>query len=101
MKVAGIREVKNRLSQYLRWVAQGETVLVTDRGEVVAQLAPPPIYADGLGGAEREALERLARAGHLRLARPGTPPAAAGTLPPPSEPVDLAEELRRMREDRA
>lgn len=37
----GVRELKNRLSEYLRAVRAGERVLVTDRGEVVAELAPP------------------------------------------------------------
>ena len=41
MKAVGIRELKNRLSEHLREVRRGETILVTDRGEVVAELAPP------------------------------------------------------------
>ena len=45
MRAVGIREMKNKLSEYLRIVAEGETVLVTDRGRVVAQLAPPPAHA--------------------------------------------------------
>ena len=38
MKVVGIRELKDRLSQYLRLARTGEPVLVADRGEVVAEL---------------------------------------------------------------
>jgi prevent-host-death family protein len=41
MKTVGIRELKNRLSEYLREVRAGENVLVTDRGEVIAELLPP------------------------------------------------------------
>jgi antitoxin (DNA-binding transcriptional repressor) of toxin-antitoxin stability system len=41
MKTVGIRELKNRLSEYLRQVRLGENVLVTDRGEVVAEISPP------------------------------------------------------------
>jgi prevent-host-death family protein len=41
MKTVGVRELKNRLSEYLRDVRAGQRVLVTDRGEVVAELAPP------------------------------------------------------------
>lgn len=41
MKAIGIRELKNRLSEYVRLVRAGEHVLVTDRGEVVAELRPP------------------------------------------------------------
>jgi antitoxin (DNA-binding transcriptional repressor) of toxin-antitoxin stability system len=41
MKTVGVRELKNRLSEYLRQVRSGESVLVTDRGEVVAEFSPP------------------------------------------------------------
>jgi prevent-host-death family protein len=41
MKSVGLRELKNRLSEYVREVRSGEDVLVTDRGEVVAELIPP------------------------------------------------------------
>ena len=37
----GLRDLKNRLSEYVREVRSGEAVLVTDRGEVVAELTPP------------------------------------------------------------
>lgn len=37
----GTRELKNRLSHYLRRVREaGESIYVTDRGEVVAELRP-------------------------------------------------------------
>ncbi len=41
MKTVGVRELKNRLSEYIRQVRAGEAVLVTDRGQVVAELAAP------------------------------------------------------------
>lgn len=41
MLTVGIRELKNRLSEYVRAVGKGESVLVTDRGEVVAELSAP------------------------------------------------------------
>lgn len=41
MLTVGIRELKNRLSEYIRAVAAGESVLVTDRGEVVAEISAP------------------------------------------------------------
>ena len=41
MKTVGVRELKNRLSEYLRRAKSGEGVLVTDRGQVVAELTPP------------------------------------------------------------
>jgi prevent-host-death family protein len=47
MRTVGIRELKARLSEYLRAVTAGEEVLITDRGRVVARLAPaadPEVY---------------------------------------------------------
>ena len=41
VKTVGVRDLKNRLSEYLRYVRAGESVLVTDRGEVVAELVAP------------------------------------------------------------
>lgn len=41
MQTVGVRELKNRLSEYLRRVRLGERILVTDRGEVVAEFLPP------------------------------------------------------------
>ena len=40
----GIRELKNRLSEYLRRVRAGETVIITERGKPVGQIMP--IQAD-------------------------------------------------------
>lgn len=37
---ASIRELKAKLSEYLRRVAQGEEVYITAHGKVVARLAP-------------------------------------------------------------
>ena len=41
MRAVGIRELKNKLSQYVRLVEAGESVLVTDRGTIVAEIRPP------------------------------------------------------------
>ncbi|MFZ5469888.1 MAG: type II toxin-antitoxin system Phd/YefM family antitoxin [Myxococcota bacterium] len=40
MKAVGIKQLKARLSEYVRLVKSGETVLVTERDEVVAELRP-------------------------------------------------------------
>ena len=78
MKVVGIRELKNSLSEYLRRVRAGESVLVTDRGEVVAELAPP-----GHGTSDPSvpaALVALARRGLATLGS-GTDPNLYRRLP--------------------
>jgi antitoxin (DNA-binding transcriptional repressor) of toxin-antitoxin stability system len=42
MKTAGVKQLKARLSEYLREVRAGETILVTDRDQVIAELRPVP-----------------------------------------------------------
>ncbi len=54
----GSRELKNRLSQYLRRVKAGETVIVTERGKPVGQIVP-------IQGDMQERLRFLSAAGVL------------------------------------
>jgi prevent-host-death family protein len=65
MKTVGLRELKNRLAEYVREVRRGEGVLVTDRGEVVAELVPPG-QSTSASGAPSE-LVALAKSGRLTL----------------------------------
>lgn len=41
-QTVGARELKTRLGTYLRRVRQGRTLVVTDRGEPIAELRPLP-----------------------------------------------------------
>ena len=41
MRAVGLKILKNRLSEYVRLAQSGETVLVTDRERVVAEIVPP------------------------------------------------------------
>src|SRR5688572_868420 len=85
MVAVGIRELKNRLSEYLRLVRAGEVVLVTDRGEVVAELRQP-----GNGGVRTDLPP-----GVVELARRGL-----ATLPEPKpEGIKLYPRLPRLVED--
>lgn len=48
MAAVGIRELKNRLSRYLKRVRAGERLVVTERGKPVAIISPPAVTpADG------------------------------------------------------
>jgi prevent-host-death family protein len=38
----GVAELRQNLSKYLRRVAEGERLVVTDRNKPVAELGPPP-----------------------------------------------------------
>jgi prevent-host-death family protein len=42
----GVRDLKNRLSEFLRRVAAGERITVTDRGRPVAIMTPPEAPAE-------------------------------------------------------
>lgn len=71
MKVVGVKHLKNQLSAYLREVAGGEVVLVTDRGKVIAELRRPSVGA-AVDPLERE-LERLVATGRLTRGLPHDP----------------------------
>jgi prevent-host-death family protein len=73
MKSVGLRDLKNRLSEYVREVRSGQAVLVTDRGEVVAELIPPGQATDERGVSS--ALVALARRGQLTLGASNNPAA--------------------------
>jgi len=89
----GVRELKARLGRYLQAVRQGSTLVVTDRGEPIAELRPLDVAGsdNDAGLAALEALGVLTRAGRARLA-PFQPLRSAG----PS----AAEAVREGREDR-
>lgn len=95
MHSVGIKALKNRLSEYVRAAAAGETVLVTDRGQVVAELVSPRVRADA-PTAERR-LGELMRLGLLTAAKgaPGAP------LPRPKPVMKLAELLHDLDLSRA
>jgi antitoxin (DNA-binding transcriptional repressor) of toxin-antitoxin stability system len=88
MKTVGIRELKNELSEHLRDVRRGETVLVTDRGNVIAETVlvtdrgnviaeiAPPGYARS-DPAVPAGLAALARRGLVSLGSGGKPVYAA------------------------
>jgi antitoxin (DNA-binding transcriptional repressor) of toxin-antitoxin stability system len=97
MRSVGLKVLKNKLSEYVRLAAGGETVLVTDRDRVVAELVPPQPGRPREG--EDKFIARGVREGWLTPAK--IPP---GTPLPPRRPVmtldELMKELDQDREDR-
>lgn len=93
MRSIGIKALKDRLSEYVRLAASGETVLVTQRDRVVAELGPPrPGRAERLDDA---ALAEATRRGWLK------PPLVQPDEPPPRAPVASFDELmQELAEDR-
>jgi antitoxin (DNA-binding transcriptional repressor) of toxin-antitoxin stability system len=89
IRSVGIRELKNKLSDYVRAVRRGDRILVTDRGEVVAELGPPT-----LGMREDQpypGLLELVRSGDASLGA-GNDPALYPVLEPAGDSA-LAERL--------
>jgi prevent-host-death family protein len=43
MVSVGVRELRNNLSRYLRRVRDGESLLITDHGEPIGELAPAAV----------------------------------------------------------
>ena len=97
MRSVGIKVLNSRLSEYVRLAAAGETILVTDRDRVVAELGPlretrSPILADAF-------LAEAVRSGVM------TPPALTASGPPPAPPpvaplADVLADLDERRRDR-
>ena len=94
MRAVGIKALKNRLSEYVRVAAEGETVLVTDRDRVVAELGPP--QAGRAVDVSDALLSDVVRRGWLR-----PPVAPSGGLPTRKPVAPLAELLRELDEDRS
>ena len=65
----GARELKTRLGSYLRRVRRGATLVVTDRGEAIAELRPLEASAGDAGLFALEALGVLTRDPKQRLGR--------------------------------
>ncbi len=84
----GVRELRQNLSIYLDRVKDGESLEVTERGQVVARLGP--------SGHAATTYEQMVKDGRISsgkggLADLGPPPSAAGRL--------LSDVLRELRDE--
>ena len=100
MQSVGIRELKNKLSHYVRLVEAGESVLVTDRGTVVAELCPPGKTTQP--SAESHLPPGVVELVRKGLAKPGLPHDPSLYVPQPQLLPDgkLSELLDAERADR-
>jgi prevent-host-death family protein len=89
MTTVGVAQLRQNLSKYLRLVARGERLVVTDRNRPVAELGPPP--------ASGPALDRLIAEGRVLAPR-------SRRLPEPLEldgdPLGLSRALDEIRGER-
>jgi prevent-host-death family protein len=93
MKSVGLKVLKNKLSEYVRLAAAGETVVITDRNRIVAEIVPPRREPESI-------IERGVREGWIRPAKRPFEPL------PPRRPIpgytleQLIADLDRDRADR-
>ena len=95
MRQVGLKALKDKLSEYVRAAAAGETVVITDRGRAIAEIKPaapiPDRYKD------HPVLARGIREGWI------TPAARGPDWPPPRTPIKgytLEKLLADLDEDR-
>ena len=93
-ETVGLKALKNKLSEYVRLAAAGETMVITDRNRIVAEIVPPR------RSGHESFIERGVREGWLTPAKRPFEPL------PPRKPVpgltleQLLADLDRDREDR-
>jgi antitoxin (DNA-binding transcriptional repressor) of toxin-antitoxin stability system len=96
MRTVGIKVLKNKLSEYVKLAAAGETILVTDRDVVVAELVPPRDARNAWTTDAR--LAELVRRGVI------VPPVDSYTPLPSRQPMESLENVLRdldaSRDDR-
>ena len=97
MRSVSIKTLNNKLSAYVQLAATGETILITDRNRVVAELGP----------VNRTRTQVLPDAFLADMVRSGvlTPPLMPSSTPPPKpNPIgslaDIMRELDESRKDR-
>ena len=98
MKVVGVKELKARLSEYIRLAKAGESILVTERNEVVAELRAARRQRPAAADRYEDILDALATAGEItRAAQPKGDWTwrSRGLGLPPGTAQALLDELRR------
>lgn len=99
MKAVGVKQLKARLSEYLRLIKAGETILVTERDDVIAELRPARRQKPASSDVD-DILDELAAAGHVTRA---SQPKRGWTWRPPGiglpegTAAALIDELRQDR----
>jgi antitoxin (DNA-binding transcriptional repressor) of toxin-antitoxin stability system len=96
MRTVGLKTLKNKLSEYVRLAASGETVVITDRDRIVAELGPP--RQDPGRYKDHPILARGVREGWITPARnPGGEPPA----PKPAAGITFEQLMGDLARDRA
>lgn len=95
MRRASISEAKNKLSALIDQVKNGETIVITDRGQPVARLEPV-----GATESDEDRIARLERAGIIRRGK-NTGAVKEILSTPPIELKSGASVLQALLDERA
>lgn len=87
MRSVALKHLESSLGEYVRLARNGETVLITEQDQVVAELNPPRETCNPF--LENGALAEAVRKGWI------TPAAVTSQEPPPRRPVAPLEDLMR------
>jgi antitoxin (DNA-binding transcriptional repressor) of toxin-antitoxin stability system len=101
MKSVGTKVLKDNLSKYLRMVREGETILVTDRDEVIAEIHSPTHPLAGRISRWEAFLNDEARRGSVSRAKVEKAPPLSKLLelPRPSARIDLQKLMDFVKGD--
>lgn len=61
MSVVNVTELRQNLPAYLEQVRRGEHILVTSRGEVIAEISPPAVPTDEAAAARERLKDSVVR----------------------------------------
>jgi prevent-host-death family protein len=72
MRTVGLKTLENKLSEYVRLAASGETVVITNRNRIVAEIVPPRRDSNKFSsaGGPRGVADAADRSGHRAPAPP-------------------------------
>lgn len=105
MKTVGVKKLRDKLSFYLKSIRNGETILVTDHGEVIAEIKQPSLLEVAGHSRIQLFLQRLIESGGLIPAQRSAPDETFEISSPPVVPeeyeVDVSALLAESRADRS
>jgi prevent-host-death family protein len=97
MMMVGVRDLKNRLSQYLQYVKNGEKVIITEHNKIIAEISVPVEKKENTTLFVEKELEKLSKEGEIILAKRNK---SYAKLPETKEKLDWEKIYTETRADR-
>ena len=101
MKAIGIKVLKDNLSKYLRYVREGETIWITDRDEIIAEIRKPTMSISNQPSRWQTFLNSASENGSIKKATNASPPPFMDLrrLPKPRKQVDIQKLMDAVKSD--